>query len=85
MNGVCRVLDRSAEDTPVFRRKANGRDRQTPKSAAKRRKTEGEVGFLQRGALFKEPVEADSRHPNEISRRKYGIHWQAQQAPRALK
>jgi hypothetical protein len=30
--------------------------------------------FVQRGALLKEPVEANSRHPNEISRRRYGIH-----------
>jgi hypothetical protein len=57
-----------------FRREAIRRYRQTPKTAARRRKIEGEIRFSQRGALLKEPVEADSRHPNEISRRRYGIH-----------
>ena len=36
--------------------------------------SDGEIRFSQRGALLKEPVEADSRHPNEIPRSRYGIH-----------
>jgi hypothetical protein len=36
-------------------------------SAALRRKIGRNTRFAQRRALLKEPVEADSRHPNEIS------------------
>jgi hypothetical protein len=49
-----------------LRRDAIRPDRQTPKSAARRRNIEEELRFLQRSALLKEPVEADSRQPNEI-------------------
>jgi len=43
-------------------------------------KSKEESGFLQRGALLKEPVEADSRHPNETPQSRYDIHWQVRQA-----
>ena len=60
--GVRRAWDQSAEGFRHLRREANRRDRQTPQSAALRRKTEGIAGFGQRGALLKEPVEAGVVH-----------------------